>query len=158
MQTAATVDFMKNNLNRPGPALIIVPLSTITHWYREFGRWTDLNAIIYHGSADDRKLIREYEFAYGCDRPPRSSVGFNTVYLRKCNSKRLTKFEMPWMVDVVITTPEMLTSEDYNELASIEWEVLVVDEAHRMKNHNSKLGINLRSDKFTFRHKVLLTG
>ena len=147
---------MKNTLCRPGPVLIIAPLSTLSHWNREFARWTDLNSIIYHGSAEDRKLMREFEFAFECDRPP--SVGFNTIYLRKCNSKRLTKFESPWMVDVVITTPEMITSEDYNELASIQWEALVVDEAHRMKNHNSKLGVNLRSEKFSFRHKILLTG
>lgn len=32
---------------------------------------------------------------------------------------------------VVITTPEMLVTDDFKELAAIEWEILVVDEAHR---------------------------
>lgn len=38
-----------------------------------------------------------------------------------------------WMVEVVITTPEMLVTDDFKELAAIEWEILVVDEAHRKK-------------------------
>jgi len=36
-----------------------------------------------------------------------------------------------WMVEVVITTPEMLVTDDFKELAAVEWEILVVDEAHR---------------------------
>lgn len=62
------------------------------------------------------------------------------------------------MVDVVITTPEMLVTEDYAELAAIKWEILVVDEAHRLKNHNSKLAQNLRDSRFEFNRSLLLTG
>lgn len=62
------------------------------------------------------------------------------------------------MIEVVITTPELLVADDFVELSAVQWEVLVVDEAHRLKNQNSKLGVNLRDDRFTFRHKVLLTG
>ena len=32
-----------------GPFLVIVPLSTIGNWQREFETWTDLNVITYHG-------------------------------------------------------------------------------------------------------------
>jgi SNF2-related domain len=38
----------------------------------------------------------------------------------------------------------------------IGWEVLVVDEGHRLKNADSKLVEVLRG--FTFHHRVLLTG
>lgn len=62
------------------------------------------------------------------------------------------------MAKVVITTPEMLVADDWAELAAVNWEVLVVDEAHRLKNHNSKLAVNLRKDQFSFKHKILLTG
>uniref|UniRef100_A0A8C3UWK1 Helicase ATP-binding domain-containing protein n=1 Tax=Catharus ustulatus TaxID=91951 RepID=A0A8C3UWK1_CATUS len=34
-----------------GPYLVIAPLSTIANWEREFGTWTHLNTIVYHGSA-----------------------------------------------------------------------------------------------------------
>ena len=62
------------------------------------------------------------------------------------------------MAQVVITTPEMLVTEDFQELTAIKWEVLVVDEAHRMKNYYSKLASNLRDDRFEFGSKILLTG
>ena len=62
------------------------------------------------------------------------------------------------MVQVVITTPEMLVTDDFMELAAVRWELLVVDEAHRLKNHASKLAANLRHDSFVFQHKLLLTG
>lgn len=32
-----------------GPYLIIVPLSTLGNWQREFENWTDMNVIVYHG-------------------------------------------------------------------------------------------------------------
>lgn len=157
LQTCATVNLIANRLNRIGPALIVAPLSTLEHWKREFTSWTGLNAIIYHGSAEDRKVIRTREMAYECDRP-QGGVGINQLYLKKCGSKKATKGESPWMVQVVITTPEMLVADDFKELAAVQWEILVVDEAHRLKNHNSKLAVNLRDDKFSFRHKLLLTG
>jgi SNF2 family DNA or RNA helicase len=138
--------------------LIVAPLSTLAHWCREFSRWTDLNTIVYHGSAEDRKLIRIHEFAYSCDRPASNDVCFNQIYLKKCMKGVTSKSESPWMVDVVITSPEMLLCDDCSELCVIEWEALVVDEAHRMKNHNSKLAHKLRGDKFIFKYKMLLTG
>lgn len=109
---------------------------------------------MYHGSAEDRRNIRHNEFAYSVDRP--DSVGANTLFLNKCTPAK--KGGGPWMATVVICTPEMVTAEDANELAAVDWEVLVVDEAHRLKNHNSKLATTLRKDLFSFHHKVLLTG
>jgi SNF2 family DNA or RNA helicase len=144
-------------LNRVGPALIVAPLSTLAHWQREFNSWTGLNAIIYHGSAEDRRLIRMLEMAYECDRP-QDGVGMNQLYLKKCGPKKFGKTETPWMAQVVITTPEMLVADDFKELTAVHWEILVVDEAHRLKNHNSKLAVNLRDEKFIFGHKLLLTG
>lgn len=159
LQTCATINLIATRLNRVGPALIIAPLSTLEHWKREFTSWTGLNAIVYHGSSEDRKLIRELEMVYECDRPA-GGVGINQLYLKKCLPKKYTKPgpESPWMAQVVITTPEMLVADDYKELTAVHWEVLVVDEAHRLKNHNSKLAVNLRDAKFSFGHKLLLTG
>jgi SNF2 family DNA or RNA helicase len=140
-------------MHRPGPFLIVVPLSTIAHWQREFMGWTGLNTIVYHGSAEDRTFLREFEFAYAQDRP--NAVGANALYLNKCDAHRT---QGPWMATVVVTTPEMLVADDWGELAAVNWEVLIVDEAHRLKNHNSKLAVNLRKDQFKFKHRILLTG
>ena len=108
-------------------------------------------------------MIREYEMAFEGDRPPAGPSG-RSNYLRRCipsksrGPKAVAKWERMWMAQVVITTPEMLVAEDFAELAAIKWEVLVVDEAHRMKNHESKVAVNIREGKFTFGHKVLMTG
>ena len=157
LQTAAFIDLVAKKLHRHGPFLIVAPLSTIPHWQREFMSWTDLNTFVYHGSAQDREIIREFEVAFQCDRP-KNGVGFNQNFLRKCMPKSRSSFERTWMAQVVITTPEMLVTDDFVELTTIEWEVLVVDEAHRLKNHNSKLATNLRDRRFDFGHTLLLTG
>lgn len=131
----------------------------MAHWQREFVGWTGLNTIVYHGSAEDRMQIREVEFAYPQDRP--SFVGSNALYLNKCAGhvkSNKNGIGGPWMATVVVTTPEMLVADDWAELAAVRWEVLVVDEAHRLKNHNSKLAVNLRKEQFHFNHKILLTG
>lgn len=132
-QTAAFVNILEATLHRSGPVLIIAPLSTLTHWKREFNNWTDLNVVVYHGSAEDRKLIRELEFAYESDRPE-GGVAFNQTYLKKClpkKSKSRIPGDSPWMVQVIITTPEMVVCDDSSELVAVNWEALVVDEAHR---------------------------
>jgi chromodomain-helicase-DNA-binding protein 7 len=30
-----------------GPMLVVVPLSTLPHWQREFEAWSDLNVVVY---------------------------------------------------------------------------------------------------------------
>ncbi|KAL9182865.1 hypothetical protein ACHAXT_004144 [Thalassiosira profunda] len=156
IQTATYVYTVSQQLRTRGPFLIVAPLSTIPHWYREFTGWTDLNTIVYHGSANDRELAREEEFPFPEDQV--QNVAFNQRYLNKVAKRWKSKWEKTWMVEVVITTPEMLVTDDFAELAAVKWEIMVVDEAHRLKNHNSKLAQNLRDDRFDFNHSLLLTG
>ena len=111
---------------------------------------------MYYGSAEDREYIRNFEFAYEEDRP--DDVHHSSRYLAKCHKRNYPKYKRTWMAQVVITTPECLTSDDYSELQAVDWEVLVVDEAHRLKNHASKLAVNLRNDNFQFANILLLTG
>uniref|UniRef100_A0A8B9ZJU4 Chromodomain helicase DNA binding protein 6 n=1 Tax=Anas platyrhynchos TaxID=8839 RepID=A0A8B9ZJU4_ANAPL len=83
-----------------GPFLIIAPLSTITNWEREFRTWTEMNAIVYHGSQISRQMIQQYEMVY------RDSQG-NPL-------PGIFKFQ------VVITTFEMILA-DCPELKKIHW-------------------------------------
>lgn len=102
-------------------------------------------------------MIRRLEMSYECYRP--NQIRPNELYLRKCSNKaKSLHANNPWMAEVVLTTPELLCADDYTELTAIDWEVVCVDEAHRLKNHNSKFAVNLRDNKFNFRHKILLTG
>jgi len=156
IQTACYVNFVARELKCRGPFLIVAPLSTIPHWSREFKAWTDLNAVIYYGSQEDRTIIRQHEFPFFEDRPEVYSS--NALYLKRCHKKSTKKHERIWMIEVVITTPETLVLDDHKELSAVQWELLIVDEAHRLKNHESKLAVNLRHEDFIFNNIVLLTG
>lgn len=52
-----------------GPFLVVVPLSTVEHWRREFEGWTDMQCCVYHDRQRVwRDVLREYEWYYE-DRP-----------------------------------------------------------------------------------------
>ena len=57
--------------------------------------------------------------------------------------------------DIILTTFEIGIIEKA-ALRKIEYEMLILDEAHRIKNDQSKLSLSLRSFKVNFR--LLLTG
>ncbi|XP_056334959.1 chromodomain-helicase-DNA-binding protein 8 isoform X2 [Danio aesculapii] len=117
------------------PFMIIAPLSTITNWEREFSNWTDMNAIVYHGSLASRQMIQQYE-----------------MY---CKDDKGHLIPGAYKFDALITTFEMILS-DCPELREISWRCVVIDEAHRLKNRNCKLLDSLKM--LELEHKVLLTG
>ncbi|KAA8587477.1 hypothetical protein FQN60_016339 [Etheostoma spectabile] len=118
-----------------GPFLVIAPLSTITNWEREFCTWTDMNAIVYHGSLASRQMIQQYE-----------------MY---CKDDKEHLIPGAYKFDALITTFEMVLS-DCPELREISWRCVIIDEAHRLKNRNCKLLDSLKM--LDLEHKVLLTG
>ncbi|XP_072544368.1 chromodomain-helicase-DNA-binding protein 8 [Salminus brasiliensis] len=118
-----------------GPFLIIAPLSTITNWEREFCTWTEMNAIVYHGSLASRQMIQQYE-----------------MY---CKDEKDHLIPGAYKFDALITTFEMVLS-DCPELREIYWRCVIIDEAHRLKNRNCKLLDSLKM--LNVEHKVLLTG
>uniref|UniRef100_S4RNB3 Chromodomain helicase DNA binding protein 9 n=1 Tax=Petromyzon marinus TaxID=7757 RepID=S4RNB3_PETMA len=62
-----------------GPFLVIAPLSTIANWEREFRTWTDMNAVVFHGSVASRQMIQQYEM-YTRDAQSKNIVGFCFYY------------------------------------------------------------------------------
>ncbi|CAM6104306.1 unnamed protein product [Calypogeia fissa] len=120
------------------PCLVLVPLSTMPNWLAEFALWApSLNVIEYHGCAKARALIREYEW--------------HADALDGTGKKLKDRFKF----NVMLTTYEMVIA-DSSLLRAVLWEVLVVDEGHRLKNSSSKLFTLLNT--FSFSHRVLLTG
>ena len=61
-QIVATIAQLARAHGVSGPFLIVAPLSTIGHWARELGAWSDLRALTYHGSAEDRAVIAKYQW------------------------------------------------------------------------------------------------
>ncbi|CAK6952948.1 chromodomain-helicase-DNA-binding protein 3 isoform X5 [Scomber scombrus] len=127
-----------------GPFLVSAPLSTIINWEREFEMWApDFYVLTYTGDKDSRAIIRENEFSFD-DTAVKG--GKKTFKLRR---------EAPIKFHVLLTSYELVTI-DQTALKSIDWACLVVDEAHRLKNNQSKFFRRLNDYKID--HKLLLTG
>ncbi|KAJ6846577.1 protein CHROMATIN REMODELING 4-like [Iris pallida] len=119
------------------PCLVLVPLSTMPNWMAEFALWAPhLNVVEYHGPAKARSIIRQFEW--------------HATY-----PGGLRKVTRAYKFNVLLTTYEMVLV-DSSHLRGIPWEVLMVDEGHRLKNSGSKLFNLLNS--YSFQHRVLLTG
>lgn len=145
IQTTAFLDclYRSGHHETRGPFLIVAPLSLVTQWQSEMSIWSpDLNVIVYHGNADGRQVIRQYEWWY---EPPFVMKEASAQYKKS----GATKF------NVMITTFEIALKEA-KELSRIPWKALIVDEAHRLKNHESRLFQELLS--LPREHCLLLTG
>ncbi|XP_066991468.2 chromodomain-helicase-DNA-binding protein Mi-2 homolog isoform X2 [Anabrus simplex] len=125
-----------------GPFLLSVPLSTVINWEREFETWApDFYVITYVGDKDSRNVIRENELSFD-DSAVRSG--------------RASKIRTSSLKFNVLLTSYELVSIDAGCLSSIDWAVLVVDEAHRLKSNQSKFFRLLSS--YNIEYKLLLTG
>ncbi|RBR12762.1 uncharacterized protein FIESC28_08464 [Fusarium coffeatum] len=133
VQTIALIALLREQENYLGPHLIVAPLSTLSNWMDEFHKWTpSIPVIMYHGTKDDREKI------------------FRTSMQKHLNKGRPTaKFP------VVCTSYEMVLRDQHN-LSKINWEFIIIDEGHRMKNAEAKLFQQLR--QFSSATRLLITG
>ncbi|XP_067411263.1 chromodomain-helicase-DNA-binding protein 3 isoform X2 [Emydura macquarii macquarii] len=126
-----------------GPFLVSAPLSTIINWEREFQMWAPkFYVVTYTGDKDSRCIIRENEFSFEDNA-------------MKGGKKAFKLKEVQVKFHVLLTSYELVTI-DQAALGSIRWACLVVDEAHRLKNNQSKFFRVLNGYKID--HKLLLTG
>lgn len=143
VQTATFLYSLFKEGHCPGPFLISVPLSTLINWERELETWApDLYCVTYIGDKESRAVIRENEFTFedsgtSSSKRPQKVKGTNIKF------------------NVLITSYE-LVSIDSACLQSIEWKVLVIDEAHRLKSNQSKFFKTLAN--YNIDYKLLLTG
>jgi len=132
IQTVALLSWLQYGVNIPGPFLVVVPLSTLGNWLKEFRQWAPgMNVVQYVGNAASRKIIREYEF-YNTQRKSR-----------------------PFKINALVTTYDIVL-KDQAMLNHINWTYLAVDEAHRLKNNESMLHVVL--DQFKTGNRLLITG
>ncbi|KAK3496665.1 P-loop containing nucleoside triphosphate hydrolase protein [Neurospora hispaniola] len=131
VQSVSFLSWLRNERGQEGPFLVVAPLSVIPAWCDTFNHWApDLNYVVYLGPEAARSNIRDYElFVDG-------------------NPKK-TKF------NVLVTSYDYILA-DADHLKNIKWQVLAVDEAHRLKNRESQLYIKLNN--FGVPCKVLITG
>jgi len=130
IQSLAFLQYLKHSFQVSGPFIVVVPLSTIRNWEDEIKKWTTLNILTYIGNGKDRLIMQKYLFFSG-------------------SKENHIKF------DLLLTSYDIL-SKDLLFLRSIKWIVAIYDEAHKLKNHKSKIYescFSIKSD-----HTILLTG
>ncbi|KAF8766652.1 lymphoid-specific helicase-like [Argiope bruennichi] len=114
-----------------GPFFVCGPLCTVPNWYAEFKRFApDVPVMIYHGDKNEREELRQ-------------------KITKKVRHKDVYCFP-------VVITSYQIALIDAAKIASFEWKMLVIDEAHRIKNFQCKLIGSLK--KYNAVHRLLLTG
>eukprot|EP01036_Dinobryon_divergens_P037636 gene37636-49278_t len=114
----------------PGPFLIAGPLATLPNWMNEFKKWLpSCKTVLYHGSKAEREEIRSRDMTVN----EQKSLAFPVV---------ITSFEI-----CII---------DRAYLARYDWQYIILDEGHRIKNRNCRLVKELKQIPSTSR--LLLTG
>ncbi|KAJ2007697.1 ATP-dependent DNA helicase Hrp3 [Coemansia thaxteri] len=132
IQTISFLSYLFHTQEIFGPFLVVVPLSTIGAWQREFARWAPvMNTLCYIDDNRSRAIMREYEFYRRDTNPPKVRL------------------------NVLLTTYELVL-KDRDVLGNIKWSFLAVDEAHRLKNSESQLHEALSS--FHTTNRLLVTG
>lgn len=127
-QTIATIAYLKFTHGLPGPHLIVCPKSVLGNWYREIRQWCpSLNVYKFHCPSSIR-------------------LSMIKAHLQPYNRVKY---------DVIVTTNEMVVDE-ISAFSKIQWQYLVVDEAHKLKNEEGKLHTSLAVIRANWR--LIITG
>lgn len=127
-QTIAAIAYLKFTVGMPGPHIVVCPKSVLGNWFREFKRWCPaLSVYKFHCSSDVRTSIVK-------------------AHLHPVENLRY---------DVVVTTFEMVL-EEITMLRRIAFKYLIVDEAHKLKNEDSRAHLALNS--LNAAQRLIITG
>jgi SNF2 family DNA or RNA helicase len=142
MGLGKTATTLAHLVERPGPHLVVCPLSVVRNWRSESERFTPkLDVTVHHG------LQRNRQLALLAKAVEAASV-----------DERTDPDEMFYIdpdLQIVITTYGLLP-RDVEHLGAINWSTVVLDEAQMVKNPNTKAARavrELRADQ-----KIALTG
>jgi SWI/SNF-related matrix-associated actin-dependent regulator 1 of chromatin subfamily A len=127
--------------DRSLPHLIVVPVSVLPNWMREFQTFCPtMNVLKFYGSQQEREELKER--------------------LREHHPNYRSKTKKPeQQLDVIlapVTYFQKEVSSDRKFLSGFQYDYLVCDEAHMLKNANSTRYKML--DRLKTEHRLLLTG
>jgi superfamily II DNA or RNA helicase len=135
IQLLAFLSYLDKYMHWHGPFAIVVRTTTFHQWCEEIEKWTDLVYIPYHSKPPQRAMLRKYQFPALDERgkPIENAFSFNILLVS---------------YDVLL--------RDVDDLRRINWQVLVLDEGHRIKNRTGKKHIAIKS--LPGKHRIILTG
>ncbi|XP_026194247.1 ISWI chromatin-remodeling complex ATPase CHR17, partial [Cyclospora cayetanensis] len=126
LQCISLLGFLKYERGVNGPHLIICPRSTLDNWYCEINKWCSQLRAVRLHGTKEQR---------------------DTIFAEMLQEGRF---------DLCVTTYEMVIKEKNRLSTKYNWEYLVMDEAHRIKNEKSILADVVR--RFRPNHRLLITG
>ncbi|KAA6371306.1 MAG: putative ISWI chromatin-remodeling complex ATPase CHR17, partial [Streblomastix strix] len=126
LQALSLLVYLKQYLGQKGPHLVVAPKSTLPNWMKEVRTF-----------CDDFKAVQ-----FHGDKIKRKEIAENEL--------------QQGTFDLCVTSYEMASKYGKSILKKFNWDYIIVDEAHRIKNDQSLLSKILRT--FKSRHRLLLTG
>ena len=140
MGLGKTATTLAHLVERPGPHLVICPLSVVRNWHSESHRFTPkLEVSVHHGSQRDKQL----DLISKAMEHNASEDGADEMFL------------VDPELQIVITTYGLLP-RDLEHLGAIDWSTVVLDEAQMVKNPNTKAAKAVR--QLRAGQKIALTG
>lgn len=150
MGLGKTATTLAHLVDRPGPHLVVCPLSVVRNWRTESGRFTpSLEVTVHHGAGRRERLAAVA--ASGDAGTPEGDVA-GAVGARSAAEEL---FSVDPERSLVVTTYGLL-ARDVEQLGSIDWTTVVLDEAQAIKNPNTKAARAVR--RLTADQKLALTG
>ncbi|KAF2428313.1 hypothetical protein EJ08DRAFT_592340 [Tothia fuscella] len=156
IQTLALFQYLKENVpnttSESRPFLVVCPLSVVSNWIVEAKKFTPgLKALKFHGSANELAHLKAA--AVGRDYTDKSG--------RSSKNKRTSQFltsdvGKQGAYDLVVTSWETYKSQQSWFKNVFVWRYLVLDEGHKIKNHDTDISKALQGLKSEYR--LLLTG
>lgn len=142
VQAIALINTLAMAFKLRGPYLVLAPLSTLAHWKKTAEDWTTINTVIYHDAngSEGRDTCRKYELFY-TDIMKRGGLS---------DKSRLVKFNL------LITSFEVFMQDYSKFFTEIPFQMIVIDEAHRLKNKHAKILQFLR--ELSCKRFLLMTG
>ena len=142
VQAIAFVNTLATAFKLRGPYLVLAPLSTLAHWKKTAEDWSSINTVVYHdpNGSEGRDMCRKYELFY-TDIMKRGGVS---------DKSHLVKFNL------LVTSFEVFMQDYFKFFTEIPFQMVIIDEAHRLKNKHAKILSYLR--ELPCKRFLLMTG